>query len=84
MSDLMGYTGKILWVDLSAENYKILNTEDYLPKWVGGRGIGAMIHWQYVKPETKAFDPEKVAGQQNLGWNYPLLMTINTGVNLNF
>ena len=60
MSDLLGYTGKILWVDLSAENYKILNTEDYLPKWVGGRGIGAMIHWQYVKPETKAFDPENV------------------------
>ena len=32
----------------------------------------------------KAYDPEKVAGQQNLGWNYPLLMTFNTGVNLNF
>ena len=32
----------------------------------------------------KAFDPEKVAGQQNLGWNYPLMMTFNTGINLNF
>ena len=32
----------------------------------------------------KAFDPEKVAGQQSLGWNYPLMMTINTGINLNF
>ena len=33
---------------------------------------------------VKAFDPEKVAGQQNLGWNYPLMMTFNTGLNLNF
>ena len=33
---------------------------------------------------VKAFDPEKVAGQQNLGWNYPLMMTFNTGINLNF
>ncbi len=32
----------------------------------------------------KAFDPEKVAGQQSLGWNYPLMMTVNTGINLNF
>ena len=27
---------------------------------------------------------EKVAGKQNLGWNYPLMMTFNTGINLNF
>ena len=33
---------------------------------------------------VKAYDPEKVAGQQNLGWNYPLMMTFNTGINLNF
>ena len=32
----------------------------------------------------KAYDPEKVAGQQNLGWNYPLMMTFNSGINLNF
>lgn len=32
----------------------------------------------------KAYDPEKVAGQNDLGWNYPLLKTINAGVNLNF
>ena len=32
----------------------------------------------------KAFDPEKVAGNSNLGWNYPLMLTLNTGVNVNF
>jgi aldehyde:ferredoxin oxidoreductase len=47
-------------VDLSAENITTINTTDYLPKWVGGRGIGAKIHWDMVGPEVKAFDPENV------------------------
>ena len=38
----------------------------------------------WCNPFIKAFDPEKVAGQQNLGWNYPLLMTFNSGININF
>jgi len=33
---------------------------------------------------VKAYDPEKVAGSNNVGWNYPLLKTINTGLNINF
>lgn len=33
---------------------------------------------------VKAYDPEKVAGQNDLGWNYPLLKTVNTGININF
>jgi aldehyde:ferredoxin oxidoreductase len=60
MPDLYGYTGKILMVDLSAENITTVSTENYLPKWVGGRGIGAKIHWDMVAPGVKAFDPENV------------------------
>jgi len=60
MPDLYGYSGKILMVDLSAENITTIPTENYLPKWVGGRGIGAKIHWDMVGPEAKAFDPENV------------------------
>jgi len=33
---------------------------------------------------VKAYDPEKVAGSNNVGWNYPILRTINAGVNFNF
>ena len=40
--------------------------------------------YTWCNPFIKAFDPEKVAGQQNLGWNYPLLMTFNSGLNINF
>jgi hypothetical protein len=46
--------------------------------------VNANNVYTFCNKFIKAFDPEKVAGQQNLGWNYPLLMTINTGVNLNF
>jgi aldehyde:ferredoxin oxidoreductase len=60
MADLCGYTGKILKVDLSAENYSVMNTADYLPDFVGGRGIGAKIHWDLVGPDVQAFDPENV------------------------
>lgn len=60
MPDLYGFTGKILMVDISAENITTIPTENYLPTWVGGRGIGAKIHWDMVGPEVKAFDPENV------------------------
>lgn len=60
MSELYGYTGKILMVDLTTGNISDIPTANYLPDWIGGRGIGAKIHWDMVKPETKALDPENV------------------------
>lgn len=60
MSDLYGFTGKILYIDLTNNEVSSLNTEDYVPEWVGGRGIGAKIHWDMVGPGVKAFDPENV------------------------
>jgi len=35
-------------------------TEKYSSKFIGGRGINAKIHWDGVKPSTKAFDPENI------------------------
>lgn len=60
MADLYGYTGKILMIDLSSNNITTLDTADYLPEWVGGRGIGAKIHWDMVGPDVGAYDPENV------------------------
>lgn len=60
MSDLYGFTGKILVVDLTTGEFSTLDTTDYLDEWVGGRGIGAKLHWDLVGPEVKAFDPENV------------------------
>ena len=60
MADLYGYTGKILMINLSSGGISTLDTADYLPEWVGGRGIGAKIHWDMVGPDVGAYDPENV------------------------
>lgn len=60
MADLYGFWGKILKVDLSTGEISTINTADYVDDWVGGRGIGAKLHWEMVGPEVKAFDPENV------------------------
>jgi len=60
MSELYGYTGKILQVDLSTGEFSTLNTSDYGPKYLGGRGIGARIHWDMVGPDVQGLDPENV------------------------
>lgn len=59
MADLYGYTGKILVVDLSTGETSTLNTVDYTD-YLGGRGIGARIHWNMVGPNVKGIDPENV------------------------
>ncbi|OGP75533.1 MAG: hypothetical protein A2V86_07555 [Deltaproteobacteria bacterium RBG_16_49_23] len=53
-----GWVGKILRVDLT--NWKIseISTFDYVPKFLGGRGLGAKIYWDEVPPEVGALDPE--------------------------
>jgi aldehyde:ferredoxin oxidoreductase len=53
-----GWMGKILHVDLSKSEITQFATQPYAEKYLGGRGIGARIYWEKVKPETRAFDPE--------------------------
>ena len=59
MADLnYGWVGKILKVDLTKMKVSIISTYQYVPKLIGGRGVGAMLYWEEVPPECKAFDPE--------------------------
>lgn len=62
MSDtLYGYVGTLLKVDLTSQTVEKIPTDTYdLDKWVGGRGLGSIIHWQEVGPDTGALDPENV------------------------
>ena len=50
--------GKILRVDLTTRKISETSTFDYVPKFLGGRGLGAKICWDEVLPEVGAFDPE--------------------------
>ncbi|MFC2041305.1 aldehyde ferredoxin oxidoreductase N-terminal domain-containing protein [Chloroflexota bacterium] len=58
MSAMYGWVGKILRIDLTSGNIIETPTSDYVPKLIGGRGVGAMLYWEEVLPEYGAFDPE--------------------------
>ena len=53
MSDLYGYAGKILRVDLSSGDVSHIRTLDYTDKFIGGRGIAAKIYWDQVPPKAR-------------------------------
>jgi len=45
ISKLYGYAGKILWVNLTTKNYKIIDTPiDLAKNFVGARGFGARYY----------------------------------------
>ena len=52
-----GWVGSILRVDLTTGKITESSTFDYVPKFLGGRGLGAKICWDEVPPEVGAFDP---------------------------
>lgn len=58
MASQGGWVGKILRVDLTTRKISETSTFDYVPKFLGGRGLGAKICWDEVTPEVGAFDPE--------------------------
>jgi aldehyde:ferredoxin oxidoreductase len=44
-----GYSGKILWVDLSRAEFREESTENYL-EWIGGRGLGSFLLYTHQQP----------------------------------
>jgi len=55
---MYGWAGKILRVDLTAGRSEIVPTSDYVPTYIGGRGVASRIYWEEVPPDVGAFDPE--------------------------
>jgi len=67
-----GWTGKILWVDLTAKKIDSVPTSNYEPeKYLGGVGLNTKIFWEMGCPTVDAFDS-----------NNPLLISVGpvTGV----
>jgi len=58
MSRLYGWTGNILRVDLSSGQIYTVDTESYVPKFIGGKGLIHRIAWEEIPRGTGAFDPE--------------------------
>jgi aldehyde:ferredoxin oxidoreductase len=60
MSRSYGWVGQILWLNLSDRTTRILDTSDYGPQYIGGRGIAARIAWESIPRGVGAFDPENL------------------------
>lgn len=55
-----GYTGKILYINLTERRISVIDTKDYEP-WVGGHGIGSALFWDLVEDKAiSGFDPRNV------------------------
>lgn len=55
---MYGWVGKILRVDLTKGTFEVVPTSDYVPAYLGGRGLSARVYWEEVPPEVGAFDPQ--------------------------
>ena len=54
-----GWTGKVLWVDLTSRKIKTVPTSDFEPeKYLGGVGLNSKIFWEMGCPRVEALDPQ--------------------------
>ena len=53
-----GYVGKILRVDLSTGSMTELDTENYVPDYIGGIGLGYKLLWDETNENTTEWSPE--------------------------
>lgn len=58
MSELYGYAGKMLRVNLSTGEISEFSSSRYLPKYLGGRGLAARLYWDEISPEAEPFGPD--------------------------
>ncbi len=51
---LYGFVGKIARINLTTQAVSYVETAQYVPKYLGGRGICTKIFWDEVGPGVKA------------------------------
>ena len=60
---MKGYTGKIVFVDLSTREIKVIQLEDSMYRdFLGGYGVGAKLIYDFQKPYTDPLGPESIIG----------------------
>ena len=50
------YAGRLAHVNLDKNSIQYINTSSYVEKFIGGRGLGAKLYWDYGRNLTDAFD----------------------------
>ena len=58
--DSCGWAGKILRVDLTRGKAEEQSTSDYVPDYIGGRGVATRIAWDELRPGVTAFSPDNI------------------------
>ncbi len=59
MASSCGWTGKILWVNLTERKISTVPTSDFAPQdFLGGVGLNARIFWEMGAPAVEAFHPD--------------------------
>ena len=58
---MKGWSGRLLWVDLTRKEWKIVNyPQEWALKYVGGRGLAARILWEYMPPGADPLGPDNL------------------------
>jgi len=60
MSQLYGWMGKILRIDIGSGETTTEDTSKYVPEFIGGKGIATRIAWNELKPGIGPYDPENM------------------------
>ncbi|MCE4624606.1 MAG: aldehyde ferredoxin oxidoreductase family protein [Desulfurococcales archaeon] len=58
---MKGWSGRILWVDLSKKEYKAVEyPAEWAKQFLGGRGLAARILWEYLPAGADPLGPENL------------------------
>jgi aldehyde:ferredoxin oxidoreductase len=60
MSQMYGWVGKLLFVDLSASRIEKRDTERYAGEYIGGRGFASRVAWDELPDGAGALDPDNI------------------------
>jgi len=59
MTPAYGWTGELLWVDLSSNQITRVPTSDFEPeRYIGGVGLNTKVFWELGSPTADALDPD--------------------------
>jgi len=60
MSKMYGWAGKVLRVDLTTRRVETEDTAQYVPQYIGGKGIATRIAWDELKLNVGPYDAENI------------------------
>jgi len=58
---MKGWSGRILWIDLTKKEHRIVEyPKEWAKEYLGGRGLAARILWEYLPPGADPLGPENL------------------------